>query len=87
MNDGGPAFPQPMASANGGRLFEIMEKSPLSGGMSLRDYFAAAAVQSVSCGIMAETTEGGTAAMSVAISAYKIAEAMLVVRSLSTERE
>lgn len=53
----------------------------LSYGMSLRDYLAAAAVQSVSCGILAEQyIDSGSAAIGLAIAAYEIADAMLGAR-------
>jgi hypothetical protein len=62
-----------------GAIYEACEKSPLSGGMTLRDYFAAAALQSVSCGIIAEANHG-TTELSLAATAFNIADAMLAVR-------
>lgn len=48
-------------------------------GMTLRDYFAAAAIQSVSCGIIA-TANTGTTEESLAATAYSMADAMLKER-------
>lgn len=47
----------------------------------LRDEFAMAAIQSVSCGILAESNHGTTAA-SLAFAAYEIADAMLEARKV-----
>jgi hypothetical protein len=55
------------------------ERKPWNDGMSLRDYFAAQAVTSVSCGIIAEANHG-TTADSLAWAAYDIADAMLKAR-------
>lgn len=50
-------------------------------GMTLRDYFAAVAVQSVSCGIIAEGfTDNEGAPFRLARAAYEIADAMLAAR-------
>lgn len=46
---------------------------------TLRDEFAIAAIQSVSCGIIAEA-DRGTTAESLACAAYEIADAMLEER-------
>ncbi len=48
--------------------------------MTLRDYFAAAAIQSVSCGIIADQNHGTTEG-SLAATAYNIADAMLLART------
>lgn len=47
--------------------------------MTLRDYFAGQAVQSVSCGVIAEAHHG-TTAQTLAVTAYEIADAMLAAR-------
>ena len=46
---------------------------------TLRDEFAMAAIQSVSCGIIAEANHGTTAA-SLAAASYEIADAMMKER-------
>jgi hypothetical protein len=73
MKDGGPAFPHSMEAANIG--------SP-SVGMSLRDYFAAAAMQGILAGVESEyhTQLSGT---SYAFIAYTVADAMLAERKKS----
>lgn len=46
IKDGGPAFPIPIAGCNDGGVYNTMEQSQGQlGGMSLRDYFAAKAMQ------------------------------------------
>lgn len=68
INDGGPAFPLPLGSAN-------MAEPSESGGMTLRDYFAAKAMA-------AYLPECGKASMSrVAQAAYEMADAMLEQRA------
>ena len=42
--DGGPAFPQPMATSHDGTMYVSHEKHPDWGGMTLRDYVAIAVV-------------------------------------------
>jgi hypothetical protein len=61
VNDGGHAFPQPL---------ELIGR-----GMSLRDFFAAAALQ----GFLAS----GLTASVVAVDAYRMADAMLATREKS----
>ncbi len=71
--DGGPAFPLPD--------FEWAEHKKHNNGMTLRDYFAAAAMQ----GFMSSTDPKDTAKLhipSLAFNAYAIADGMLVQRSL-----
>jgi hypothetical protein len=68
--DGGPAFPSD---------FTDLEGSGFSKGMTLRDYFAAAALQ----GLYAATADpncSGLPPMKAAEGAYRIADAMLEVR-------
>ena len=70
MRDGGPAFPRPYSS---GDYFE----NPAQEGMSLRDYFAAAALQIVIktyCDGNAQYAEGSAKV------AYLFADAMLKAR-------
>ena len=63
--DGGQAFP--VTDMNGG---------PASGGMSLRDYFAAAALQ----GTLSGPTGGPNTYEGLADAAYSAADAMLAAR-------
>jgi hypothetical protein len=62
--DGGQAFP--VTDMNGG---------PASGGMSLRDYFAAAAMQG-----MLASPDGDGHIERYAVGAYQIADAMIAAR-------
>ena len=45
VDDGGPAFPQPIAGCNDGSVYETREKSIDGGGMTKRELFAAMAMQ------------------------------------------
>lgn len=68
INDGGPAFPV---------VFEHEEATAECHGMSLRDYFAAAALQ----GFMAQHTSGGCLVDDLyAKYAYDLADAMIKAR-------
>ena len=67
INDGGPAFPHPEID------FEVTIQA--SSGMTLRDYFAAAALQ----GLMASQCQVEDP---YPIYAYKIADAMLKAREV-----
>jgi hypothetical protein len=68
LNDGGPAFPFREQDGEGG-----YERFP---GMSLRDYFAAAAMQ----GTLAGPTGGPNTYEGLADAAYSAADAMLAAR-------
>jgi len=47
INDGGPAFPIPIAGCNDGGVYNVLEQSGGQyGGMSLRDWFAGQASES-----------------------------------------
>lgn len=70
INDGGTAFPQSQHAGDVG-LSE--------GGMSLRDYFAAKAMQALITGL-----EGGFEWWAVATDAYAMADAMLAARDTDT---
>jgi len=70
VNDGGPAFPQPDLQFPNG---EVQYGSP---GMTLRDYFAAAALQ----GLLADG--GGSSWEADAKNAYQAADAMLKAREV-----
>lgn len=73
--DGGPAFPQGIASTPMGDMYCSWEKHPDFGGMTLRDYFAAAALQ----GMCADSSRNGAIKV-YAEEAYKYADAMLEAR-------
>lgn len=69
-DNGGPAFPVNTANEGGeGACYSAY-------GMSLRDYFAAKAMQ----GIMTASSEGGYLADEVAREVYAMADAMLAAR-------
>jgi hypothetical protein len=69
-NDGGPAFPHLHESS------QRINQTEMHGGMTLRDYFAAKAMQ----GMMADHTRDNSPA-EISEWAYKIADAMLKERS------
>jgi hypothetical protein len=72
INDGGPAFPSPPSQHSNGFY-------STGNGMTLRDYFAAAALQ----GFMAAHTSGGCLVDDLyAKYAYDLADAMLKQRDL-----
>jgi len=80
-NDGGPAFPKNLQFSGMGYCANI--SAELTGGMSLRDWFAGQAL----CGIMGnsehrdplDNTESGCRV--AAEHAYKVADAMIAERS------
>ncbi len=74
-NDGGPAFPQGTKFASSAQ--QILDGGH-HGGMTLRDYFAAKAMQA----ILYETIkiDGDATTHRVARDAYRVAEAMLKAR-------
>lgn len=69
INDGGPAFPLPLGTTN-------CAEPAQSGGMSLRDYFAAKAMQ----GFSASNDIGWRSINHIAETAYEWADAMLAAR-------
>ncbi len=71
LNDGGPAFP---AAALTGKYHETVQA--WSGGMTLRDYFAAAALT----GIFVTDPHNEFGAKTAATMAYQYADAMLAER-------
>ena len=72
INDGGPAFPHLETTSRGEPYHDHL-------GMTLRDYFAAAALQ----GVMAAHTSGGCLVDDLyAKYAYDLADAMLKQRDL-----
>jgi hypothetical protein len=80
-DDGGPAFPLPSEQAANGRGYR-----PMHGGMSLRDYFAAKAMNglvaadAVSRFAHQYSVTAEKAAAAVTKSAYTMADAMLEAR-------
>ena len=73
-NDGGPAFPQPCATADGA-IYTSGEKSNANIGMSLRDWFAGQALQG-----MLANHEYNLTDEALAVRAYSKASAMLAAR-------
>lgn len=78
-NNGGPAFPGLNAeftgiSSEGREHFEIQP----SGGMTLRDYFAAKAMQGISA--RGVSNKPGDILKFIADDAYRLADAMLAAR-------
>lgn len=64
-NDGGPAFPREYVNATG---------------MSLRDYFAAKAMQGFIAGLYANANNHGFTVEGTVVAAYEYADAMLAAR-------
>ena len=77
--DGGPAFPRalPTCEVSPDRALEIIVEYA---GMSLRDYFAAKAMQALQSRLLANYDDEGDAAAKVARLAYAQADAMLKAR-------
>ncbi len=78
-DDGGPAFPTIINVADeAGHLHRVV-----TGGMSLRDYFAAKAMQCLMADAIAKVPLGAkTDGVDVAEVAYEMADAMLEQRNL-----
>jgi len=74
MNDGGPAFPR---TGNFDANQEGVYDSTAQDGMTLRDYFAAAAMTT----LIAESPHDDIWARRVASNAYHVADAMLLERA------
>ena len=72
-NDGGPAFPQALATSHDGTIYASYERAQDTGGMTLRDWFAGQAL-----GRLAEYANGNRD--KVAKVAYEWADAMLTAR-------
>ena len=84
INNGGPAFPagsvrksRPAHDA-GGDWVETDRVQPLHKGLTIRDYFAAKAMQGMAAS--AEHCSDGWAHSDIAIQAYNLADAMLRAR-------
>lgn len=69
INDGGPAFPQTYDS-----WYRSNDNLPVPTGMSLRDYFAAKALEGL--------CSNGEVGLGTAIESYKLADEMLKARLL-----
>ena len=69
QDDGGNAFPSG---------FAIGDKALITGGMSLRDYFAGNFMQQASC--LTTTIHGNFDPIAASITAYEMADAMLKAR-------
>jgi hypothetical protein len=78
MKDGGPAFPRPCAEASGDKG-EMWNDSEC--GMSLRDYFAAAALQGYIASFDAEIGVPDEVMPKIASRMYRLADAMLKARA------
>ncbi|HLV16031.1 MAG TPA: hypothetical protein VKY70_01020 [Pseudomonas sp.] len=79
INDGGPAFPIHPGAAMDGQLVRETQ------GMTLRDYFAAKAMQGIislgsNYAYTKEDMDSGTPADAIARYSYQVADAMLKVR-------
>lgn len=82
VNDGGPAFPQPMiASQKGDGTYTNPSDGWGLGGMSLRDWFAAKAL----AGLLADSTFNVPPEQAVQI-AFRYADAMLTQRGAPDPR-
>ena len=77
VKGGGPAFPRPMSVSHGG-VHEHQEVSGDQDGMTLRDYFAARAMQATVRTVGLDSRDHHQTA--VARNAYKMADAMLAAR-------
>lgn len=89
INDGGPAFPTPIAGCNDGGVYPATQITPNGGGMSLRDWFAGKAMQGIlACSAISAPIPNGNPWEKqgvgyndwVAGCAYSIADAMLRAR-------
>lgn len=81
-DNGGPAFPMADFDNQTFQHQTVDELKRLLSGMSLRDYFAAKAMQGILAGVLADGSSFGTdLEFPVADAAYKAADAMLAERS------
>lgn len=78
INDGGPAFPQPQID-NQGRIDSALQFG--EGGMTLRDYFAAKAMQGMSTPL-----ENPIHFDTFASRAYLLPDAMIAARTLNPHK-
>ena len=85
-NDGGPAFPNEHTVHEPGKVFTLGDKIPHNG-MTLRDYFAAKAMQSADwhLGIVFDgVTIAAKHNLARAEACYRIADAMIAARDTWT---
>lgn len=84
--DGGPAFPTPTKTLGGGVGCPEIETVVIGlPGMSLRDWFAGQAIQGMAH-VVRKNPGDDHMADSIALSAYEMADAMLVERAKATEK-
>jgi len=77
INDGGPAFPIPIAGCNDGGVYNVLEQSGGQyGGMSLRDWFAGQAL----AGMSAHKDSAKWEMHEITADAYAYADAMIAAR-------
>ncbi len=77
INNGGPAFPQDIGWCSPNQ--HVQYRGP-QGGMTLRDYFAAKAMQGLITSRHTDYENGWYDEEQLALSAYKMADAMLEAR-------
>ncbi len=78
QNDGGPAFPKPTTLVTANEPWQPWnEEQP---GMSLRDYFAAQALNGFLSGRVTFVDNNNPNENNFAIAAYKVADAMIAER-------
>jgi hypothetical protein len=75
INDGGPAFPHKRQIRCNGEVID----SEMESGISMRDYFAAAALQGLLASIQPNQLWSGD---DVAVTCYRTADAMLKAREV-----
>ena len=83
IDDGGPAFPIPIAGCNDGGVYNVLEQSGGQyGGMTLRDWFAGQALDLAATLEHAHPTgsEGQPTYAGIATRSYYMADSMLAAR-------
>ena len=83
MSDGGPAFPTALAVNSEDAVIcshDITDREPFYGGISTRDYFAAAALTGILANVEALRATPPLLHAERAEAAYKAADAMLAER-------
>lgn len=80
IDDGGPAFPLSVAVGPSG---DVYNSYYAHGGMALRDFFAAQAIDRMIS--LSQDRDGGWSVENVAHGCYNLADAMLVARSRKQE--
>lgn len=87
VNTGGAAFPQfeVVTGERDGHGDAIDAYTVAKGGMTLRDYFAAMALQGISAGYWGNPNMSGLSPYDIANEAYQLADAMLAASPLAPE--